>query len=1085
LDIKGYFAYHLFGNKSPHTNKGRYSGGISIYCKSHLQDKISVVETHQCGIVWIKLCKSLFHFNIPYHIACVYLPPQQSNILRHFNNELDIFDLIETGIEKYQLQGKVMLTGDVNSRTSNEIDYIIFDQFLDNNSDLQQNICPSMRINMDPVLDAHGKRLIQLCKSTNMLICNGRLCNDKHGEYTFINNNGSSVVDYCILNKADFVYINDFNVQPPTDISDHSALNICIQRSKRSICESRDPCIVSEDYLEWDETMTNVFRASLLDSSDTLLQISSDLNNISINESVQQFTQYIQDKAFSIFGKTRTTKIASDSRPAHRNKKSWFNKDCIDARKQFNIARNLYTRNKSQENKVTFLNKRREYTNIKRKYKRIYNRNESERINNLAKSNPRAFWKNVKSQYTNNDSNTHRVSMNDMHTHFNNLYSTLPEHTHDDNVHSDNLVYDEDLDTEFTAQEVRQAVFAQNNMKCAGTDRLVAEVFKSSYDIIAPYLTKLYNTIFSAGIFPQSWGEGIIIPIFKGGNHEAKNFRAITLNNIISKIYSKLLVNRLIRWSDKHDTLIDNQYGFQKSKSTTDCIFILHALISKTLASKKKLFVGFLDWEKMFDKIDRIYLWRKLLNMNVSAKFVTALKSMYTVVRSYIRYGSEKSEYIASHIGVKQGDPASSILCLFFLNDILDNINSNLEGIMKIDDLKIFLLLFADDAVVFSNDASSLQSILNDIEKYCITWGLRLNTNKTKIMIFENGRHTQHDFFIYNSRIEIVESFKYLGVHLFKNGNWNRTQKRVAQHASFSLHKLFIAFNQVEFPTSRKISMFDSLVEPILNYSAEIWGYHDAPDIEIILSKFYRKILCVKRSTNLNALYGELGCLPMSIRRQLLMIKYWIKLLTLPEDSLLYKTYQMLKTDVENRHYYNRNNWAYQLKHILDTCGLSYIWHNQSTMPVNYTIVKNRILDMYKQSWYSGINNPGRLETYSLFKNEFIFENYLDFITIRKYRIALTRFRVSSHDLAIERGRYINVPRNERKCIYCNSNILENEYHFLLICPRYSDLRSQFIKRYYYTWPTLQKFVNLLTCNSKKTIIDLSKFIYFANKLRT
>ena len=95
----------------------------------------------------------------------------------------------------------------------------------------------------------------------------------------------------------------------------------------------------------------------------------------------------------------------------------------------------------------------------------------------------------------------------------------------------------------------------------------------------------------------------------------------------------------------------------------------------------------------------------------------------------------------------------------FFLNDILDNINSDLDGILPIDDVQLFLLLFADDAVVFSRDPNTLQSILNDIENYCISCDLKLNTNKTKMMIFEAGRPTQFDFYIYNKRIEIVESF--------------------------------------------------------------------------------------------------------------------------------------------------------------------------------------------------------------------------------------------------------------------------------------------------------------------------------------
>ena len=66
------------------------------------------------------------------------------------------------------------------------------------------------------------------------------------------------------------------------------------------------------------------------------------------------------------------------------------------------------------------------------------------------------------------------------------------------------------------------------------------------------------------------------------------------------------------------------------------------------------------------------------------------------------------------HIGVKQGDP--SLMFLFFINDILANINSNIEGIFTKDELKIFILLFADDAALFAQTPAALQSMLNDPE---------------------------------------------------------------------------------------------------------------------------------------------------------------------------------------------------------------------------------------------------------------------------------------------------------------------------------------------------------------------------------
>lgn len=107
-------------------------------------------------------------------------------------------------------------------------------------------------------------------------------------------------------------------------------------------------------------------------------------------------------------------------------------------------------------------------------------------------------------------------------------------------------------------------------------------------------------------------------------------------------------------------------------------------------------------------------------------------------------------------------------------------------------------MLYADDAVIFAKSPEVLQSMLNDIETYCVTWGLKINTTKTKAMIFEKGRNTTYNFYLNHTKLEIVSSFKYLGIHFFKNGNWFRTQKRLAEHASYALHNLFSLFGQIE-----------------------------------------------------------------------------------------------------------------------------------------------------------------------------------------------------------------------------------------------------------------------------------------------
>ena len=675
-----------------------------------------------------------------------------------------------------------------------------------------------------------------------------------------------------------------------------------------------------------------------------------------------------------------------------------------------------------------------------------------------------------------------------MFEHFKSIYGIEPESLNgqQQNPSLSETQTNADLDGEITETELKHAIFYQKNNKSSGTDHLCAELFKSSFNIISPFLLKLYNRLFANGEYPRLWGEGIIVPIFKGGNpDEPGNYRGITLINIMGKIYSQILLNRLSKWADKEDKILDNQFGFQKGKSTVDCIFTFYSIIAKTLSAGEKLYCVFIDYEKAFDKVYRTFLWQKLISENISSKFVTALRAMYSIVRSCVRFQSAKSRFFTSYNGLKQGDPSSPLLFMLFINDIIQNIHVGLDKIFTIDDMQLFLMLYADDAVVFAKSPEVLQSILYDIESYCNVWGLKINTKKTKAMIFENGRYyTTFDFYLNDTKLEMVTSFKYLGIHFFKNGNFHRTQKRLAKHAAFALHNLFSLFRQFEFTTIQKCKLFDVLVGSVLNYSAEVWGNIEANDIEMIHTKFCRWTLNVRKSTNLSGLYGELGRYPLCIYRKISMIRCWINILSSYNNYIPKKIYCMLKNDVDNNMTYSGLNWAFQIKHLLDSIGLSNVWIHQNTIDIPLDLIKRRIFDTYKQSWYSAVNNSSRLEMYARYKHDFELENYLDFIVEKKYKFALTQFRLSSHDLAIERGRYQRLDRTDRNCKLCNSNVVECEYHFLLVCPFYLELRRKYFKPYYCHWPTITKFENLMSKTSKNVILNVAKFIYHASNLR-
>ena len=123
------------------------------------------------------------------------------------------------------------------------------------------------------------------------------------------------------------------------------------------------------------------------------------------------------------------------------------------------------------------------------------------------------------------------------------------------------------------AQEVFSTI---NNMKPKANDSLnfiPGKVLKAVNYIICFPLSKIINCSFSSGIFPNKLKIANVIPIPKQGDLSlVNNFRPISLLNIFSKIFEKLVHKRLYNYLDMNNILFSNQFGFRKGKSTSDAL---------------------------------------------------------------------------------------------------------------------------------------------------------------------------------------------------------------------------------------------------------------------------------------------------------------------------------------------------------------------------------------------------------------------------------------------------------------------------------------------------------------------------------
>ena len=415
------------------------------------------------------------------------------------------------------------------------------------------------------------------------------------------------------------------------------------------------------------------------------------------------------------------------------------------------------------------------------------------------------------------------------------------------------------------------------------------------------------------------------------------------------------------------------------------------------------------------------------------------------------------------------------------------HLGQNIEDGITIDQLQLYLLLFADDAVLVSETPEGLQRSLDSLQEYCDKWNLTVNIEKTKIVVFRKGGILAHNIRFYYSgqEIEIVNSFNYLGVLFSCGGSFMQNAKFLSDKALKAMHALFQIVKEVETPVNIMLLLFDSLVASILNYGCESWGFLNAECIERIHRKFLKYILNVKIQTNNYAVYKELGRHPLIIERHVRIIKYWFKLVDVSNTNcILNAVYNSMLSDM-TKSTSTRTQWLAKVKDLLDHTGFSEIWNspNLIRMETFIPLFKMRLIDNFIVELRIGLESSFSMTLYREINYTFELQSYLLQIHNSKQRQALSKLRLSSHGLLIETGRHIGIERQNRKCTFCNTNDIEDEYHFVLKCPLYNDIRSHYIKRYFVNHPSVLKFTELLNSNGK-TLRNLALYIIKAFEKR-
>lgn len=1079
----------------------RKSGGICLAIKSDLKPYITLLDTDNPNVLWFVLSGQLSETEDTLY-GVVYLPPEYSDYATD-----EPFSLIQQDIDSFPKKyNNMCLFGDWNSRTKNLPDYIDvdFDVFHENDLDelylemhssindilSNTNVCIN-RNNKDSGVNNYGYRFVDFLQCNELFILNGRTNGDYEGCVTC---KGVSTVDYFVcssnlLSSVESLKVLDFCPM----LSDvHSPVSMSMRYKNISVVTNKQTHCTSESVKMWNRDLVDDFVKNLeqckvdeifneLGHIETLNEIPMDM----LNNTVSKIGTLFKDNAKTCFG---TSKKRPESVP-QADKRTWFNKTCNVARRDFNRAKYLYKLRKNNANKTNLKTKSKEYKKTLRKHFMSFKRNNVNKIRNIKKSNPKAYWKVLCGKTKTNVS----AELSELYQFFKNVNSGESINLQDTN--EDPNFINEELNTDITLKEIENAVKLLKTGKACGVDEILNEHIKNTFPLMKHVYVKLFNIVFNHGIIPDNWTIGVINPIFKnkGSSLDPSNYRPITLLSCLGKLFTAVLNNRLQNYASKHELINEHQAGFRAGYSTTDNMFILQTLINILKNSKKKLFCAFIDLKQAFDTVWRSGLWSKLINYNVNGKFLNVIKSMYNQAKSCVSKDGQKSSYFKCNIGVRQGENLSPILFSFYLNDLHDffadsRLVNGINCAKHVSDdcltkyLKLFMLLYADDTVIVSETEQDLQQALNLYEQYCDLWKLSLNTSKTKILVFSKGRQKQYNFFFKTDRLEVVNEYKYLGILFSRSGSFNNAKKHIAKQGTKAMYCLIKKAKELCLPIDMQLELFSKTVKPILLYGCEIWGYGNIDVIERVQLKFIKHILHLKSCTSNCMVYGETGTKPLSIDIETRIVSFWAKLVNPMNVKLSSKIYAILLSQFNHTRSINFP-WIANVKHILTSCGLINVWEMHEFPNIKWltATIKQKLSDLFINQWYSLLENSSNCVNYKLFKRTFGFEQYLVKTppVLLRYMI---KFRNRNHKLPVETGNWNKIPLNLRICTICNLNI-GDEFHYLFECPAIANERKRYIRPKFFKFPNILLFDSIMNINTNT--VEYRKLCIFVKHIIT
>jgi hypothetical protein len=341
-------------------------------------------------------------------------------------------------------------------------------------------------------------------------------------------------------------------------------------------------------------------------------------------------------------------------------------------------------------------------------------------------------------------------------------------------------------------------------------------------------ITFIHELIINFGVLPKHFNTSVLKPLVKDSKKstkEASNLRPLGISDALSNMFEKLLLHFIDLTYINHF----KQFSFKNNSSCSHALFVLKSVIRFAKLKHKRLYVVAIDASKAFHKVNRLYLWVKLIEANVEPAIIRSIILYYNESEIIVSLNSENSAPFKSTVGVRQGGILSPRLFAIYVHEMLQIISKMKIGI-KIGRISIDVIGYADDILLVSNIKNNLQKMLNF---YCHNHEIKVNGDKTVLLIFNKWiqrskkelLEDSHEIELKLQNIKLAESYslKYLGVKLSSdqsNTKHVNTRCEKALKAMAMIKAKGLGEKLVHAQT--KSQLYKSFIMPIITYGVEL-----------------------------------------------------------------------------------------------------------------------------------------------------------------------------------------------------------------------------------------------------------------------